>query len=115
LQVAGGTLIDPGAFGDEKVLTQGQEKANVTAGGDDVGLRRESQQNNQAVGGGVLGAGSDGAAGVGSGVAAALGFGKNLNILVPQIGQVPCAAVRPFLVVIISASLTVRSALHFMQ
>ena len=64
------------------------------------------------------GAGSDGAADVGvlgAGVAAALGLGKNLNILVPQTGQVPCAAVRPFLVVITWASLTVRSALHFMQ
>jgi len=114
LQVASGTQIDLGACGDEKVFTQGQEKANVTAGGDDVGLR-ESRQNNQAAGGEELGAGSDGAAGAGSGVATALGFGKNLNIFVPQTGQVPCAAVRPFLVVIIWASLTVRSALHFMQ
>jgi hypothetical protein len=38
-----------------------------------------------------------------------------LKIFVPQTGQVPCVAGRPFFIVIAFASLISREALHFTQ
>jgi hypothetical protein len=42
-------------------------------------------------------------------------LGKNLVILVPQVGHVPFAARRPFSIVTSSASFIFRLVLHFMQ
>jgi len=74
----------------------------------------------QSIGAGSVG-GAAGAVSVGAAadtvsvVSGVVSLGKNLNILVPQTGQVPWAALRPFLVVTTCASWTTRSVLHFIQ